>query len=225
MFQHNYDSNMSYPSPTSNLDNLRPDSSAGGEYEENVGCTFASAADEMLFDINEDLDVEDTTVVSDDEVRVEPPRSGMEFGSEKEVMDYYKKYAKQEGFGVRTQRTKRDDDERSVYVTIGCARGGKYVPKNINMSKPRATTKTDCKAKINVTLNKNEKWVITTVESAHNHITISPKKTRLLRSHKRLDEHSQRILDLNDRAGIRMNKNYFSLVVEAGGYEGLSEFH
>ncbi|XP_042980056.1 protein FAR1-RELATED SEQUENCE 4-like [Carya illinoinensis] len=218
-YHHNYDANMSYPSPPSNPDKLRLDFSAGGEYEEKVDCTFSSAADEMLFDINEDL--EGTTVVSDDEVRVEAPRSGMEFASEKEVMDYYKKYAKQEGFGVRTQRTKRDDDGRSVYVTIGCARGGKYVPKNINMSKPRATTKTDCKAKINVTLNKNDKWVITTVESAHNHIMVSPKKTRLLRSHKRLDEHSPRILDLNDRAGIRMNKNYFSLVVEAGGFENL----
>ncbi|XP_042979936.1 protein FAR1-RELATED SEQUENCE 5-like [Carya illinoinensis] len=173
----------------------------------------------MLFDINEDL--KGTTIVLDDEVQVEAPRSGMKFESENELVAYYKKYVKQEGFGVKTHRTKRDDDGRPMYVTIGCALGGKYQPKNINMSKPCATTKMDCKTKVNAMLNKNDKWLITTVESAHNHITISPKKTRLLRSHKRLDDYSPRILDLNDRAGIRMNKNYFSLIVDVGGFENL----
>ncbi|KAG2672850.1 hypothetical protein I3760_13G060700 [Carya illinoinensis] len=138
----------------------------------------------MLFDINEDIDEEEdlegTTVVSDDEVRVEAPRSGMEFPSTKEVKTYYKQYAK-----------------------------------------PRPTTKTDCKARVNATLNKNEKWVFTTVVNAHNHIIVRPKKTRLLRSHKCLDEYSQRILELNDRASIRMIKNYYSLVVDAGGFDNL----
>ncbi|XP_042978104.1 protein FAR1-RELATED SEQUENCE 4-like isoform X3 [Carya illinoinensis] len=189
------------------------------EFSENVGCTFDDAADEMYLDIEEDL--EGSTVVPDDEVRVDAPRSGMEFESVKELLGYYKKYAKQEGFGVRTQRTKRDDDGRPVYVTVGCARGGKYQPKHKDISKPRPTTKTDCKAKVNATLKQNEKWLVTTVENTHNHITVSPKKTRLLRSHKVLDEYSQRILELNDRAGIRMNKNYYSLVVDAGGFENL----
>ncbi|XP_042946093.1 protein FAR1-RELATED SEQUENCE 5-like [Carya illinoinensis] len=173
----------------------------------------------MVFDIDEDL--EGNTISPDGDVRVEAPRSGMEFPIENELTAYYKQYAEQEGFGVRTQKTKKDDDGMPVYVTIGCARREKYQPKNINPSKPRTTTKTDCKAKVNVTLNKNEKWVITTVENVHNHITISPNKSRLLRSHKHLDEYSQRILDLNDRVGIRMNKNYFSLVVDTGGFENL----
>ncbi|XP_035549729.1 protein FAR1-RELATED SEQUENCE 5-like [Juglans regia] len=218
-YHHNFDVNMPYPPPPSNPENFRQEFSEFPQFEENVGSTFSDVAEEMLFDMDEDL--EGTTVVPEDEMRVEAPRPGMEFKSDNELTAYYKQYAKQEGFGVRTQRTKRDDDGRPVYVTIGCARGGKYVSKNINISKPRATTKTDCKAKVNATLNKNEKWVITTVENVHNHITVSPKKTRLLRSHKRLDDYSQRILDLNDRAGIRMNKNYFSLVVDAGGFENL----
>ncbi|XP_042944828.1 protein FAR1-RELATED SEQUENCE 5-like [Carya illinoinensis] len=193
--------------------------SVESEFEENVGSCHD--ADEMFIDINKDL--EGSTVVPDDEVQVEPPRPGMEFDSEKELIAYYKQYAKQEGFGVRTQRTKRDDDGRPVYLTIGCARGGKYYPKpNTNISKPRATTKMGCKVKVNATLNCHEKWVFTTIENSHNHITLSPKKSRLLRSHKHLDEYSQRILKLNDRAGIRMHKNFYSLVVDAGGYENLA---
>ncbi|XP_042979968.1 protein FAR1-RELATED SEQUENCE 5-like [Carya illinoinensis] len=212
---------------SSNLEYLRQEmppasttpNSVESEFEENVGSCHD--ADEMFFDINEDL--EGSTIVSNDEVQVEPPRSGMEFDSEKELIAYYKQYAKQEGFGVRTQRTKRDDDGRPVYLTIGCARGGKYYPKpSTNILKPRATTKTGCKVKVNATLNCHEKWVLTTVENSHNHITLSPKKSRLLRSHKHLDEYSQRILDLNDRAGIRMHKNFYSLVVDTGGYENLA---
>ncbi|XP_042958167.1 protein FAR1-RELATED SEQUENCE 5-like [Carya illinoinensis] len=108
----------------------------------------------------------------------------MELASVKELTAYYKHYVKQEGFGVRIQRTRRDDDGRPVYVTVGCARGGKYQPKNSNMSKPRPTTRIDCKARVNATLSKTDKWVFTTVENIHNHINVSPKKTRLLRSHK-----------------------------------------
>ncbi|XP_042965675.1 protein FAR-RED IMPAIRED RESPONSE 1-like isoform X2 [Carya illinoinensis] len=219
-----------YP-PSSNPEDLRqemhPTSTVptSTEFEENVESTSrmtdqsCHATNEMLFDMDEDL--EDTTVVPDDEVRVEVPKSGMEFESEKELTAYYKRYAKQEGFGVRTQRTKKDDDGRPVYVTIGCARGGKYQPKHSNISRPRPTTKTDCKAKVNATLNKNNKWVFTTVENAHNHSIVSPKNRRLLRSHKCLDEYSQRILNMNDRADIRMNKNYYSSVVDAGGFENL----
>ncbi|XP_042979976.1 protein FAR1-RELATED SEQUENCE 4-like [Carya illinoinensis] len=234
--QHEVDVNMSYPQLSnsddfmrveepfqypslSNSDALRQEFSECLDFSENVDCTFDDAADEIYFDIDEDL--EGTTVVPDDEVTVEAPRSGMEFKSVKELLAYYKKYAKQEGFGVRTQRTKRDDDGRPVYVTIGCARGEKYQPKHNNISKPRPTTKTDCKAKVSATLKQNEKWLLTSIENTHNHITVSPKKTRLLRSHKVLDEYSQRILKLNDRAGIRMNKNYYSLVVDARGFENL----
>ncbi|KAG2727616.1 hypothetical protein I3760_01G165700 [Carya illinoinensis] len=152
----------------------------------------------------------------------------MEFDSEKELIAYYKLYAKQEGFGVRTQRTKRDDDGRPVYLTIGCARGGKYYPKpNTNISKPRATTKTGCKVNVNATLNCHEKWVLTTVENSHNHITLSPKKSRLLRSHKHLDEYSQRILELNDRAE-KDCRNYIDkaryLRLGKGGSDALNEY-
>ncbi|XP_042974253.1 protein FAR1-RELATED SEQUENCE 7-like [Carya illinoinensis] len=64
-------------------------------------------------------------------------------------------------------------------------------------------------------------WEVITIENAHNHSTVSPQKSRCFRLHKHLDEYSQRMLDLNDRAGIRMNKNFNALVVDAGGFENL----
>ncbi|KAG2725815.1 hypothetical protein I3760_01G084100 [Carya illinoinensis] len=114
----------------------------------------------------------------------------MEFATYNELMAYYKRYAKQEGFGVITQRTKREANGRI---------------KDSNMSRPRPTIKTDCKAKINANLVKGT-WVVTTVENAHNHNMY-------------LDEYSERMLDLNDIAGIRVNKNFGVLVVDVGGFK------
>ncbi|KAF5471958.1 hypothetical protein F2P56_008715, partial [Juglans regia] len=172
-------------------------------------------------DINKEAEAEGTNEVSDDDERVEEPKPGMEFATDKELLAYYKRYAKQQGFGVITQRTKRDASGKPKYVTIGCARGGKYHPSHSNISKPWPTIKTDCKAKLNAHLDKKGVWVLTTAENTHNHGTVSPQKSRFFRSHKCLDEYSKRMLDLNDRAGIRMNKNFGALVVDAGGFENL----
>ncbi|XP_041004751.1 uncharacterized protein LOC121249936 isoform X2 [Juglans microcarpa x Juglans regia] len=66
--------------------------------------------EETSSDINIEPDAEGMNEVSDDDNRVEPPKSGMHFATDKEVLDYYKRYAKQEGFCVIIRRTKRDLD-------------------------------------------------------------------------------------------------------------------
>ncbi|XP_035547360.1 protein FAR1-RELATED SEQUENCE 4-like [Juglans regia] len=185
----------------------------GAETEKNFGETSS--------DINKEAEAEGTNEVSDDDERVEEPKPGMEFATDKELLAYYKRYAKQQGFSVITQRTKRDASGKPKYVTIGCARGGKYHPSHSNISKPRPTIKTDCKAKLNAHLDKKGVWVLTTAENTHNHGTVSPQKSRFFRSHKCLDEYSKRMLDLNDKACIRMNKKFGALVVDAGGFENL----
>ncbi|XP_041026983.1 protein FAR1-RELATED SEQUENCE 5-like [Juglans microcarpa x Juglans regia] len=88
---------------------------------------------------------------NDDDGVIEP-RPGMSFQTEHELLDFYKKYGKQIGFGVMTQRSKREDDGSVRYLTLGCARIGKARNRTSNVSKPRSTTKTDCKAKINAIL-------------------------------------------------------------------------
>ncbi|KAF5447652.1 hypothetical protein F2P56_033186 [Juglans regia] len=195
------------------------------ESEKNVGGTshttdqsyhISSEDKEATSDVHKEA--EETNDVSNDDERVEIPKSGMEFATEKELLAYYKRYAKQVGFGVKTQRTKREANGSVKYVTIGCARSGKYHPSHGNVSRSRPTIKTDCKAKINAHLV-NGVWVLTTVEIAHNH-TVSPQNSRFFRSHKFLDEYSQKMLDLNDKAVVQMNKN-FNDVVDAEGSENL----
>ncbi|XP_028097663.1 protein FAR1-RELATED SEQUENCE 5-like [Camellia sinensis] len=51
---------------------------------------------------------------------------------------------------------------------------------------------------------------------------MSPTKSRFFKQNRILEPHVKRRLELNDRVGIRMNKNFTSLVLEAGGREKLS---
>ncbi|KAF5442587.1 hypothetical protein F2P56_035228 [Juglans regia] len=166
---------------------------------------------------NAETEADDIIQQESDNDRVEEePKPGMKFATDHELIAYYMRYAKQQGFGVITQRTKREANGRVKYLTIGCARGGKYHPSHSNISRPCPTIKTDCKAWINAHLVEGS-WVVTTVEIGHNHSTVSPQKSRFFRSHKCLDEYSQRMLDLNDRAArqLRLGK---------GGGEALTEY-
>ncbi|KAG6678645.1 hypothetical protein I3842_14G091500 [Carya illinoinensis] len=87
------------------------------------------------------------------------------------------------------------------------------------MSKPRPTKKKiECKAKINAQ-KINGEWCLTTIELVHNHGLLSPQKSRYLRCHQNIDSFTKWKLEVNDRAGIRMNKNFNALVVEAGGFK------
>ncbi|KAF5481495.1 hypothetical protein F2P56_002139 [Juglans regia] len=149
----------------------------------------------------------------------EEPKPGMTFESENELMNYYKHYGKRCGFGVMTQRSKREKDGTVKYVTVGCARGGKARNMASNVSKPRPTSKTDCKAMMNVML-KDGKLCVTSVFNTHNH-GLSPRKSRFFRCNREVNESVKRVLDTNDEAGIRMNKSFHALVTEAGGFENV----
>lgn len=68
--------------------------------------------------------------------------------------------------------------------------------------RPRLTTKTNYKARVNGQLNKNGICVLTIIELTHNYSHVSLEKSRLYRSYKYLDEYNKNMLDLNDRANI-----------------------
>ncbi|XP_035549319.1 protein FAR-RED IMPAIRED RESPONSE 1-like isoform X2 [Juglans regia] len=137
---------------------------------------------------------------------LEEPKSGMLFSSKEELFAYYKQYGKQTGFGVMTQRSKREVDGSAKYLTLGCAHGGKARNRTSNVSKPRPTTKTNFKAKINVMLVDGS-WRVTTVENTHNH-ALNSFKSNFFRCNRNDDDVVKRQLDENDEIGIQMNKSF-----------------
>ncbi|XP_027936364.1 protein FAR-RED IMPAIRED RESPONSE 1-like [Vigna unguiculata] len=69
-------------------------------------------------------------------------------------------------------------------------------------------------------VRKQDMWMISSVVDEHNH-DVSPTKSRLIRGNRKLNMQVKRTLDLNDQAGVRINKSFRSLVCDAGGFENL----
>ncbi|XP_042972763.1 protein FAR1-RELATED SEQUENCE 5-like [Carya illinoinensis] len=150
---------------------------------------------------------------------IEEPKVGMVFKSQDELVAYYKGYGKQCGFGIMTQRSHRFEDGSLRYIMLCCSRGGKARNRMTNVARPRPTSKTDCKAKINVTFMDGV-FKLLSVHNSHNH-AVSPQKSRFFRCNREVSESVKRVLDTNDQAGIRLNKSFAALVQEAGGFENL----
>ncbi|XP_042409875.1 protein FAR-RED IMPAIRED RESPONSE 1-like [Zingiber officinale] len=151
---------------------------------------------------------------------VDTPQVGMCFSAEEEVRDFYKSYAQILGFGIAKLGSKKGDDGQLKYFSFGCSKNGKTAPRVKNSFYPRPCSKTDCKAKINITVQNDGSCVITSIQLEHNH-ALSPRKSRHFRCNKVLDSQTKRKLELNDQAGITLSKSFQSFVVEAGGYENL----
>ncbi|XP_059629181.1 protein FAR-RED IMPAIRED RESPONSE 1-like [Cornus florida] len=124
-------------------------------------------------------------------------------------------------FGVAKTSVKNESESKSIYSSLACSQNGKSRSIAKNSFNPRPSTKTNCNAKINVTGKEDRNFTITGVFLDHNH-ALSPSKVRYFRCDKALDSHFKRRLELNDLAGIKLNKNFYALAVEAGSYEKLS---
>ncbi|XP_040987706.1 putative protein FAR1-RELATED SEQUENCE 10 [Juglans microcarpa x Juglans regia] len=149
------------------------------------------------------------TLENDDDDEILEPTVGCFFKTEQELINYYKQYGRHIGFGIMTQRSRKEVNGTVKYVILRCARGGKARNQITNLSKPRPITKTDCKAKINAHLI-GDVLDITTVQNA-----------RFFRCNLAIDDSVKRQLDINNKADIGMSKSFNALVVEAGGFEKL----
>ncbi|XP_040989025.1 protein FAR1-RELATED SEQUENCE 6-like [Juglans microcarpa x Juglans regia] len=132
-------------------------------------------------------EVEIDTNIECDET-IEQPMVGMNFLSVEEVWSYYMKYGKEKGFGVTKRNSRQDDDENVRWICLACVRGGI--------------------SKSGYTLSK--------VILDHTH-DCSPRKARHFRCFKKVDARVTKRLEINDETGIRLSKNFKSVVVEAGG--------
>ncbi|XP_051206829.1 protein FAR1-RELATED SEQUENCE 6-like [Lolium perenne] len=158
---------------------------------------------------------------AEQEVLLQDPVLAMTFDSENDVREYYQNYAKSKGFGVTKRSSHTDNTGEVKYVTLCCSRYGKTQSNSKKLLKPNPSAGLGCKAKVNITRRFDGKFQISKVILDHNH-TLNPLKSRLFRCNKKMDFHVKRRLELNDRAGIRVNKNFNSIVKSADGHENLT---
>ncbi|GMP95312.1 hypothetical protein CsSME_00044402 [Camellia sinensis var. sinensis] len=153
---------------------------------------------------------------------VEEPKRGMCFSSKQEVYTFYAKYAKHVGFSIAHKTQVFGDDGELRYFGIECSRSGKRTKKSeVNPLKPSLSTKIGCKARVRASLQKDGRFMLTTVNLEHNHDLI-PTDSRYFAMNKKILTPVKRKLEVNDQVGIGVSRNYHSMVVEAGGYESLT---
>lgn len=169
------------------------------------------------------MDISDEEVNQDNEINntdlLEPPKINTSFASVEHMYDYYRKYGMQNGFGV-SKRSSIKLEGAITYITIGCCKYGKTKISSQNVLNPHPITKSQCKALIRAKRLEDNSWIVTRYSDEHNHV-LSPGKARNYRCNRNLTTLAKRKLELNDSAGIRMNKNFNVLMVEAGGHENL----
>ncbi|CAA3008225.1 Hypothetical predicted protein [Olea europaea subsp. europaea] len=118
------------------------------------------------------------TLEEDGPTVLEVPEVGMMLKDEKELWDFYKRYAYHIGFPIRRRNSKKGDDGKMKYMTLTCGREGRRPTSTSGSSKPQPTTQIDCKARVIVSVDVYGIWRINTVHLDHNHKT-SPSKSRL----------------------------------------------
>ncbi|XP_028126310.1 protein FAR1-RELATED SEQUENCE 6-like [Camellia sinensis] len=149
--------------------------------------------------------IEDNIDNQIDEIRnaeehLEDPKPRMVFDFVDEVMEFYTRYAKEKGFAV-----------------------GKQKIRSSNLVKLQLQLKTSCKARVTANLCTSGKWRLNFINLDYNH-GLSPRKTRFFKCNRILQSHVKRRLELNDIAGIKMNQNFNSFVVEGDGHKKLTFF-
>jgi hypothetical protein len=175
---------------------------------------------EMMVDEDDKINNDALYEMADEEDKIKEPDTSMMFSSWEELHSNYKKYAKRAGFAVVKRGIKKEGGCVN-YRILACSRQGK--PRKGRSDGIKAVPKvikTECKARICAMLSADGIWFLSKVVLEHNH-DLSPSKARFFRCHKNIDSSAKKRLVLNDRSGIRTNKNFKSLVVEMGGYENL----
>jgi len=81
------------------------------------------------------------------------------------------------------------------------------------------TQRKQCPARM-IAVRKQDMSMISIVVDEHNH-DVSPTKSRLIRGNRKLNMQVKRTFDLNDQVGVRINKSFWSLGCDAGGFENL----
>ena len=149
------------------------------------------------------------------------PKVGTIFNFEDEAKEYYSTYAKAKGFGSVVKASKKRDDGVKAYITYACHRSGKPRTTALNPVKSHPTSKVDCKAHMNISLQVDGKWMLNSIELNHNH-ELDPEKAKYLKCYRTLPPHSQRAIELSMDVGIKLTPFIRACVIGEGGPDNVT---
>ncbi|XP_077228219.1 protein FAR1-RELATED SEQUENCE 6-like [Tasmannia lanceolata] len=198
------------------------------EFEENVDMQARRSMNENILDedcgtmnlIDEDKSKERDSTTREGDANLVPV-IGMEFESAETAQDFYNRYAKCVGFGIKRRSTtcKRRTKEL-IHVVFSCVKEG-YKVKKEDVKFPRAEVREGCMAKMSIKkVTDSRKWVVTQVNTEHTH-ALSPGEARHYRSPKNIPPIGYKRKMLNSNKGVPVSKAMNVMVVQADGHENL----
>ncbi|KAJ8627612.1 hypothetical protein MRB53_020919 [Persea americana] len=111
------------------------------------------------------------------------PRLGMHFDDLDEAYNFYNAYGKLAGFSIRKESSNRGKDGEVVWKRFVCSKEGKtdekhWIGKEL-VQRHRMETRFDCKAKLQVKLDKSGGYVVFMFVPQHSHAPASPRSKSL----------------------------------------------
>lgn len=177
--------------------------------EDRMRCTlidvFGLSDDDSLMDDNEnnplteEYDKLNTVNQEDMGCNIEQgPTRDTCFNSLDELLDFYQQHAKVKGFTM-VRRSIVKTGGRNSKKCLSCYKSGKSYDR-------KTSTRSGCRARVNIILVAKGIWHVITVETNHGH-DILLSMSRLMAAHRHMPNQLKRTLEDNDRAGLQICKN------------------
>ncbi|KAL1802653.1 hypothetical protein ACET3Z_031300 [Daucus carota] len=109
------------------------------------------------FDVEEEDNDDDEDNNEEISEKLSPPEVNSVFDSEVEVYEYYKRYGKQNGFGITIRNTRKIDGV-NTYLTVACHRYGNSHWKVVDSLNPKPVGKSNCKVRLCAKRMDDGKW-------------------------------------------------------------------
>ncbi|XP_062114158.1 protein FAR1-RELATED SEQUENCE 5-like [Humulus lupulus] len=153
----------------------------------------------------------------------EIPKIDMEFGSEEEAYNFYNSYAFKVGFSIRRSKGQKDQDGRMIdrMFCYSCEGYRRRDRRDMNVKYHRAETRFGCLARMKVTSRQTDNYRVIEFVAEHTHVTSSPNKSHLHRSHRRVTAAQAAEIDMADRSRIAPKESCELMARRAGGRENL----
>ncbi|XP_042508209.1 protein FAR1-RELATED SEQUENCE 5-like [Macadamia integrifolia] len=154
------------------------------------------------------------------------PEFGMLFNSEQDAYDYYNSYGRAMGFSIRRHFVNKSKKDNTTITSRGfvCSKASCRLSdkRDINIVNPRAETRTNCEARMNIYLVDEGKYKCRDFVREHNQELHTTSTVHMMRSQRNMLDIHRYEIDLADDSGIRPRSTVELMGRHAGGIENLS---
>ncbi|XP_057809346.1 protein FAR1-RELATED SEQUENCE 5-like [Salvia miltiorrhiza] len=147
----------------------------------------------------------------------------MSFDTEDDVYEFYLKYSKRVGFGIRRSKSHKNKFGELVDRIFCCSAQGKrsHDKRDIYVKNARPETRFDCQAKLKVSSRETGKLCVVQFVEEHNHYLSSPNKIHLHKSHRKIAPVAALQIQMANDVGITPKASHDLMARQVGGRENL----